>query len=135
MQPASELLCLAAFTVATALMWIPYVTARVLANGPIRAMRDPSLFSQSEPAWAQRAKRAHTNAVENLAVFASLVLIAAVLGVSTPATIVSAKIYLLARLVHYAVYVAGVPVVRTLAFLTGFAASLVFAWALIERVV
>ena len=44
------------------------------------ANRDPGL--PPEPAWAERASRAHANAIENLAVFAPLVLIAAVIGVS-----------------------------------------------------
>ncbi len=43
--------------------------------------------------WAWRAKRAHMNAIENLAVFAPLVLVAAVAGIGTPATIVAAKVY------------------------------------------
>lgn len=86
---------------------------------------DPS--QPPDPAWAQRAQRAHANAIENLAVFAPLVLVAAAIGVSTAATVFAAKLYLLARIVHYCVYAAGIPVVRTLAFVTGVAATLVFA--------
>ncbi len=133
MRLTSELACLATAAVATALMWVPYVLARIATNGPLRAMRDPASFLPGDPSWAKRAKRAHANAVENLIVFAPLVLIAAALGVSTAATVVAAKIYLLARLVHYVVYMAGVPVVRTLAFLTGFGATIVFAMAIFEH--
>ena len=50
---------------------------------------------------------------------------------STPATVLAAKTYLVARLVHYVVYTAGIPVVRTLAFAAGFVAMLMFAVALL----
>jgi uncharacterized MAPEG superfamily protein len=69
--------------------------------------------------------------VENLAVFAPLVVVAALIGVSTPATILASKLYLGARLVHYLVYAAGIPVVRTLAFAVGFAATLAIAVAVL----
>ena len=98
-------------------------------------LRTPDPAGTTEPAWAQRAKRAHANAVENLAVFAPLVLIAALLGISTPATITAAKVFLIARLVHYVVYTAGIPGVRTLAFLVGFGATAVFATAILGHTV
>jgi uncharacterized MAPEG superfamily protein len=135
MRPTSELACLATAAAATALMWVPYTLARITTNGPLRAMGDPASFLPGDPAWAQRAKRAHANAVENLAVFAPLVLVAAALGVSTAATVVAAKIYLLARLIYYVVYMVGVPIVRTRAFLTGFGATIVFAIAIFEHAV
>ena len=86
------------------------------------------------PAWAQRARQAHANAIENLAVFAPLVLVAHAVGAGSPATVFAAQLYLGARLVHYVVYAAGIPGVRTLAFLCGSAATLVFAWVLLARV-
>jgi uncharacterized MAPEG superfamily protein len=135
MQSTPELACLAIAAAATALMWVPYILARIATNGPLRALGNPASFLPGDPAWAQRAKRAHANAVENLVVFAPLVLIAAALGVSTGATVVAGKVYLLARLVHYVVYVAGVPGVRTLAFLTGFGATVVFALTIFEHAV
>lgn|GEM_PF-2712558 len=50
---------------------------------------------------------------------------------STPATIFASKLYLGARLVHYVAYAAGIPVVRTLAFVVGVGASLVIAAAVL----
>ena len=41
------------------------------------------------------------------------------------------KTYLGARLVHYVVYAAGIPVIRTLAFGVGFAATLTIAGAVL----
>jgi uncharacterized MAPEG superfamily protein len=90
---------------------------------------DPSM--PPDPAWAERARRAHYNAVENLAVFAPLVVIAALVGISTRATVLAAETYLAARLVHYVIYAAGIPVIRTLAFTASWLATLVFAAALL----
>lgn len=91
-----ELYALTVITTATALMWVPYVIARLTARGiSAIANRDPGF--PAEPAWAERASRAHANAIENLAVFAPLVLIGAVIGVSTPATVLAAKIFVAAR--------------------------------------
>ena len=58
-------------------------------------------------------------------------LIAAATGVTSPSTVLAAQTYLVARLVHYLVYAAGIPVLRTLAFVVGVGATLVFAAALL----
>lgn len=131
LTPELRLLTIIAAT--TALMWIPYMVARILTRGPWAALANPDPSHAPDPAWAERARGVHANAIENLAVFAPLVLIAAIAGVSTPATVLAAQFYLGARLVHYLVYAAGIPVVRTLAFLTGFGATLVFAAALLGQ--
>lgn len=78
---------------------------------------------------------AHGNAIENLAVFAPLVLILATIGVSTPNTVFAAKLFLGARLLHFVVYVAGVPVIRTLAFIAGVAATLMLASAFLTQII
>ncbi|HXS05353.1 MAG TPA: MAPEG family protein [Rhizomicrobium sp.] len=107
------------------------------ANPDARSLQDFGRSRRSDapadPAWATRARRAHANAVENLAVFAPMVVILALMGASTPATVTAAKIFLGARLLHYIVYAAGIPVVRTLAFAAGFAATLVIAQAVLGR--
>jgi uncharacterized MAPEG superfamily protein len=122
----SELNALTIVTTATALMWIPYVIARMRARGLAAiAPIDPGF--PPEPEWAERAKRAHANAVENLAVFAPLVVVAALIEVSTSATILAAQVYVGARAVHYITHVTGVPYVRTAAFFVGACATLVIA--------
>ncbi len=131
MKITPELYILAVVATVTALMWIPYMTARVLTRGTVKALANPDPSFKPDPAWAERARRAHANAVENLAVFAPLVIVAALMGVSTPATVLAAQVYLGARLVHYVVYSAGIPVVRTLAFVTGSVATLVIAAAVL----
>ena len=130
MKFTPELWALTITATATSLMWLPYVTARMRARGLLAiAPTDPGF--PAEPEWAKRASRAHGNAVENLAVFAPVVLTAALLEVSTPATRLAAYVYLGARLVHYVIHVAGIPYIRTLAFLVGVCATLVIAAAIL----
>jgi uncharacterized MAPEG superfamily protein len=126
-----ELYALLLVSIATALMWVPYVCGRMTIFGVTAAIGHPGAGYPVDPPWADRARRAHLNAIENLAVFAPVVLIAALVEVSTPATVWSARIYLVARLLHYAIYTAGIPVLRTLAFLAGSCATLVIAVVLV----
>jgi uncharacterized MAPEG superfamily protein len=128
----SELNALTIVATATALMWIPYVVARMRARGLAAiAPIDPGF--PPEPEWAERAKRAHVNAIENLAVFAPLVLVAALVEVSTAATTLAAQVYMVARLVHYVTHVAGIPYIRTVAFFVGVCATLVIAMAILSN--
>lgn len=131
MTRSPELHLLTLTVIATLLMWIPYMLARIATHGLMAALNNPAPSGPPDPPWAERARRAHANAIENLAVFAPLVLMCAMAGASNPATVFSARLYLGARLVHYVVYAAGIPVVRTIAFLAGFAATLTFAVVLL----
>lgn len=131
MKLTPELYYLTLIALMTAVMWIPYTIARIMTRGLRQALDNPDPAHRPDPAWAQRAQRAHANAIENLAVFAPLVLIAAAIGLSTPWTVFAAKLYLFARSVHFCVYAAGIPIARTLAFVTGSGATLVFALAIL----
>lgn len=128
-----ELQALALICTATALMWVPYTLARIATRGLAASLANPDPSHAADPAWAERARRAHANAVENLAVFAPLVLVAAMLSISSPATVFAGQLYLASRLLHYVVYALGIPVVRTLAFVAGSGATLVFAAAILGR--
>lgn len=66
-----------------------------------------------------RATRVVRNHVEGLALFAPIVLIAAVLGAESPTTALGAQIYFYARLVHAITYFAGIAYVRTLSWAAG----------------
>jgi uncharacterized MAPEG superfamily protein len=63
--------------------------------------------------WVGRADRAHRNALENLVLFASLVLVAVVANKTNEMTLLGAQIFFWARLVYAAVYLAGIPWLRT----------------------
>jgi uncharacterized MAPEG superfamily protein len=64
-------------------------------------------------------KNAHYNSVENLVVFATLVLVANASGISNDVTVLACEIYFWARLVHLLSYTFAVPWVRTLSFAAG----------------
>ncbi len=63
--------------------------------------------------WTGRAHRAHRNMLENLPLFAILVLTAAAAGISNDLTLWGAHLFFWARLVYSGLYLAGIPWVRT----------------------
>lgn len=63
--------------------------------------------------WVARAYRAHHNMLENLVLFATLVLIAVIAGKTNPTTLLGAQIFFWARVVYAAVFLAGIPWLRT----------------------
>ena len=69
----------------TALMWIPYILNMIMVRGLMDAVGYPENPKPLAP-WATRMKAAHYNAIENLAVFAALVLVAHALGIKGEVT-------------------------------------------------
>jgi uncharacterized MAPEG superfamily protein len=120
----TELYWLTLTALMTALFWVPYVLNRVAAVGLGGALAGSAPDSGKHAEWAQRAIRAHGNAIENLAIFAPIVLIAHVLGVSSAATKAAVVVYFFARLAHFIVYTAGIPAARTLTFTAGWLAQM-----------
>ena len=114
----------------TVLLWIPYLLQRILTVGPARTV---TYAADDEPLapWAERARRAHYNAIENLAPFGLVVIVAHLANISTSATVYAAVIYFWARVVHYLGYISGLPLVRTLSFAVGWLCTLVFVGALV----
>ena len=82
--------------------------------------------------WATRMMFAHDNAVENLVIFAPLVLILNAIDYSSKWTVLACAVYFWARLAHLIVYAMGIPVFRTLAFTVGFLAQAVLALAIFK---
>jgi uncharacterized MAPEG superfamily protein len=66
--------------------------------------------------WARRAFRARTNMLENLIVFALLVIIAELAGITSPRTIMGAQLFFYARVVHAGCYLIGIPYLRSVAW-------------------
>jgi uncharacterized MAPEG superfamily protein len=126
-----ELKYLAFVTVLTGLMWVPYILNEIMVRGVVDAVGYPENPKPLAP-WARRMKAAHYNAVENLVVFAVLVLTAHAAGISRPAIAASAIAYFWARVVHFAAYTFAVPWVRTLAFVVGVGAQLCIAWHILN---
>lgn len=128
----TELLYLTLVTALTGLLWVPYILDRVMVRGLLDAVGYPENPKPQSP-WAQRLMKAHANAVENLVIFATLVLVAHVLGISNGTIAGASVVYFWARLVHAAAYTFGVPWVRTLAFTVGFLAQAAIAWQILAR--
>jgi uncharacterized MAPEG superfamily protein len=114
----------------TAILWIPYIVARIQTYGSARTL---AYTAEREPlpVWAERAKKAHYNAVENLAPFAALVLVAHAAGVANSTTAMASVVYFWARVAHYVLYITGMPYVRTLTFTIGWIAMAVIFYVVV----
>lgn len=128
----TELLYLVYVTVFTGVLWVPYILDRVATRGLLDAVGYPENPKPQSP-WAQRLMKAHFNAVENLVVFAALVLAAVAAGISNSVIANACIVYFWARVVHAFAYTFAVPWVRTLAFTAGFLAQMAIAWQLLSR--
>ncbi|HXF54669.1 MAG TPA: MAPEG family protein [Hyphomicrobiaceae bacterium] len=63
--------------------------------------------------WVDRAQRAHRNMIENLILFAPLVLLAVAAGRTNAITALGAQIFFYGRLAYAVVFIAGIPWLRT----------------------
>lgn len=102
----------------SAIMWIPYILNAITVRGIADAVGYPENPKPLAP-WAQRMKAAHYNSVENLVLFATLVLVAHAANVSNATTVLVCQVYFWARVVHLVAYTLGIPWVRTLSFAVG----------------
>ncbi|EGP07406.1 MAPEG family protein [Afipia clevelandensis] len=127
-----ELFWLTLTVILTGLLWVPYVLNRCQVRGLGGAMANPSRNDKPLSEWANRLLFAHDNAVENLVIFAPLVLILNAIDYSSKWTVLACAVYFWSRLAHLIVYSLGVPVLRTLTFLIGFAAQAVLALAIFK---
>ncbi len=115
---SSELMSLTWVIAVQMVMWVPYILNVIATRGLISAVGYPENPPPMAP-WADRLKKAHYNAVENLVVFAALVLIAHAVGISNETTVLACEIYFWARIAHLLFYTFAVPWGRTLAFFVG----------------
>lgn len=127
----SELTSLIWVTALTAILWVPYTLNTIAVRGLMDAVGYPA-DPKPLAGWAQKMKAAHANAVENLVVFAALVLIANAAGVSNETTVLACTVYFWSRVVHLLAYTFAIPFVRTLAFVAGFACQVAIVLQLIQ---
>jgi uncharacterized MAPEG superfamily protein len=100
------------------LLWsvaLAFIQMLVAASGCILQVGLPKLAGNREGlapmnGWVGRAQRAHLNMLENLVLFAPLVLIADSTGRNIE---LGAEIFFWARLVYAIVYIIGIPWLRT----------------------
>lgn len=103
------------------LLWAVLLTvaqAVVAAQGAMMQVGLPALAGNREglpeiEGWAGRAARAHRNMLENLVLFAALVLMAVISNKTNGTTLLGAQIFFWARVVYAGIYIAGIPWLRT----------------------
>jgi uncharacterized MAPEG superfamily protein len=121
-----ELFYLTLVAALTGVLAVPYVMDRLIVVGISQAVGYPVDPKPQSP-WAQRLIKAHTNAVENLVVFAPLVLVAHAAGISNATTTAACAVYFWSRVAHPIAYALAVPWGRTIAFVVGMVAQLTLA--------
>ena len=129
-----ELFWLALTATMTGLFWLPYILNRAGRSGLAGALLTPKMEDRPvEAEWALRAKRAHSNAVENLVVFTALIVVAQLAGVSNQLTAFAAALYFWARLGHFLVLTLGIPYARTLIWTASWVAEMILAWQVLAH--
>ena len=87
----------------TLLFWVPYVLNRAAVRGIGGTFANPRADDAPLAPWAQRAKAAHANAIENLAVFAPAVVAVHALNLGNGMTGLACALYFWSRLAHFVV--------------------------------
>jgi uncharacterized MAPEG superfamily protein len=114
-----ELKYLALTALLTASLWIPYIVAQVITNGPLSAQNYVDPTSRPVPFWGHRAHRVYLNAVETFAPFAALVIAVQLAGKNDGMTAFWAMSFFWIRVAHAVVFLAAIPFVRTILFVLG----------------
>ena len=132
----TELAYLLLTAVLTGVLWIPVVIGYVTTRGVLTPESYRVAPTDPLPPWVNRANRAHVNAVENFAPFAAVVLVGQAMNVHTGVTAACAAIYFYARLAHAVVHISGFGLfkARTVLFTVAWIAFIVYAFALLPRV-
>jgi uncharacterized MAPEG superfamily protein len=103
------------------LVWsvlLTFVQMLIAVTGATLQVGLPTLAGNREgvapcTGWAGRAARAHHNMLESLVLFAVLVLVAVAAGKTNATTLLGAQLFFWARVAYAAVYLAGIPWLRT----------------------
>jgi uncharacterized MAPEG superfamily protein len=106
------------------LVWsvaLTFVLVLIAVSGAILQVGLPELAGNREympelKGWPGRAARAHRNMLENLILFAVLVLVAHLVGIHNSMTLLGAQLFFWGRVAHAVVCIAGIPWVRTAAW-------------------
>jgi uncharacterized MAPEG superfamily protein len=116
----------------TGSLWIPYVVAQVATNGFLKAENYVDPTPRPVPLWGKRADRTYLNAVETLAPFAVLVILAHLAGKTNAMTAFWAMSFFWLRVAHALVYLLGVPFIRTVVFVLGYVTLLGMFWEIVK---
>jgi len=122
------------------LVWsavLTFVLMLIAVSGATLQVGLPTLAGNREgmpdlTSWAGRAERAHGNMLENLVLFAILVLVAQSAGVSNAMTVLGAQLFFWGRVGHAVLYIAGIPWARTAAWVVSVVGLILIAWQLVR---
>jgi uncharacterized MAPEG superfamily protein len=118
------------------LAWVMLMTSSLLRTrwytpkGVVLACGNRENLPEPRPI-AARADRASKNMLENFVLFAALVLAARVGGVPNARIELGAGVFFWARVVYFAVYLAGVPYLRTVVWSVGVVGMAMIAAAMV----
>lgn len=121
----TEIVWLTLSILVTSLIWVPIIINRLIEHGFWGGIWDPDGKTHTDVGWSKRMMAAHRNAVENLVIFAPLVMIIQLHGLSNELTEMAAMLFFYARLAHVVLFTFRVPVLRIAAFLAGFSAQII----------
>jgi uncharacterized MAPEG superfamily protein len=124
-----ELRMLAYSAALCVLLAVPYTLGLIVERGLPDMVGNREGFPPAK-GWIGRSQRAHLNLVENLVPYAALLLAVVVANKTSATTALAAELFLLARLGHAVVYIAGIPWLRTLAWALGVVAMAMLLVAL-----
>jgi uncharacterized MAPEG superfamily protein len=105
--------------------------AGVLAQGLPEMAGSRDGLPEPKP-FEARTKRVVDNHREGLALFAPLVLVAAVAHISNSATVLGAQLFFFARVVHAVLYLIGAPWIRPVAWGAGIVGTIMVFTALFQ---
>lgn len=105
----------------TLLVWavvLTFVQMLVAVSGAALQVGVPALVGNREglatcSGWVGRSQRAHRNMLENLVLFAALVLVAVLAQKTNSTTLIGAQIFFWARVAYALIYLIGIPWLRT----------------------
>lgn len=127
----TELTWLAYTALLAGSLWIPFIVGINVTDfeGKDQQFVRPPDHSKMKP-WVHRSLRAHQNLLEQLVPFAIIVLIGAVIRVSTPVTIACSIIFFWLRMVHAIGMISGLTrfPLRPMIYFSGWVVTLVYAW-------
>lgn len=101
-------------------------SAGILSNG-LMAQAGSRDELPEKKVFHARVTRLRDNMMENLLMFAPVVLVAQAVGVSNDMTILGAQLFFFGRLAHAVIYLMAVPLVRPVAFAVAWAGIILIA--------
>lgn len=129
----TDLLCLLALALwSIVLNHIPAIARVSAAESPLAwGMSNRDTMPEVKP-WVGRADRAQRNHHDNLAMITAVMIIAQVTGQADGVTAIASIALLGCRVMHGVTYIAGIPALRSLAYVGSITALGVIVWRILS---